>query len=104
MLKKISKIFIPAIAVLSLSGCASLSASEEFTAAWDAADAARKDAAAVGYEWRDTGKILGKAKAAADEGDMENAMKLVAKAQEQSADAMVQQKRESELWKTRVPQ
>jgi len=104
MLKKNSKIFTPAIAIFLLLGCGSVSASEEFTAAWDAADAARKDAAAVGYDWRDTGKMLGKAKSAADEGDMENAMKMVAQAQEQSEDAMAQQKREAELWQARVPQ
>jgi hypothetical protein len=104
MLKMTLKVFTPAIIVSLLLGFGSVSASEEFTAAWDAADTARKDAAAVGYEWRDTGKILGKAKAAADEGDLDNAMKLVAKAQEQSEDAIAQQQREAGLWQARVPQ
>ena len=104
MLKTTLKFFTPVITISLLLGFGTVSASEEFTAAWDAADAARKDAASVGYEWRDTGKILGKAKAAADEGDMDKAMKLVASAQEQSEDAMAQQKREADLWQARVPQ
>ena len=85
-------------------GSMSVMASEDFNAAWEAADAKRKEAAAVGFEWRDTGKILKQAKAAADEGDMDQAMKLVAKAHEQSEDAIAQQAREENLWQARVPQ
>lgn len=102
-MKKIMKLVIP-VALLSMAIGATSFASEEFTAAWDAADQRRQDAAAVGYEWRDTGKILGQAKDAADGGDMDKAMKLVAKALEQSEDAIAQQARESALWQARVPQ
>ena len=79
-------------------------ANEEFNAAWEAADSKRKEAAAVGYEWRDTKKMLKKVKATAEEGDIEKAMKLVAKAHEQSEDAIAQQAREANLWQARVPQ
>ena len=95
---------VPAIVIVLLVFTGSAFSNEEFDAAWDAADARRMDAAAVGFEWRDTGKILGQAKAAAEEGDLEAAMKLVAKAHEQSEDAIAQQAREAELWQSRVPQ
>jgi hypothetical protein len=98
------KLIAPAIAISMLLGTGSVNANEEFNAAWDAADARRMDAAAVGYEWRDTSKMLGQAKAAAEEGDIGSAMKLVAKAHEQSEDAIAQQAREADLWQARVPQ
>lgn len=76
----------------------------DFVAAWDAAEAKRNRASAVGYEWRDTKKLLKKARKEAESGDMEKAMNLVATADEQSEDALAQQARESEAWKSRVPQ
>ncbi len=79
-------------------------AADDFSAAWDAADAKRKEAAALGYEWRDTGKVLKQAKQAAEDGDNEKAMKLAAKALEQSSDAIDQHARESLVWQARVPQ
>ena len=48
----------------------------EFKAAVEKADASRKKAASVGGEWRDTGKMIKKAKAAAKEGDYNKALKL----------------------------
>jgi hypothetical protein len=47
------------------------------------ADAARKKAASVKGEWRDTGKIIKKAQAAAKAGKYDDAMKLAGKAREQ---------------------
>ncbi len=92
-----------AIATLVLaSGCAT--AGSDFTTAWEAADAKRKEAAAIGYEWRDTGKFLDQAKKAADAGDNEKAMKLVSKALEESSDAIAQHDRETTAWESRVPQ
>ncbi len=102
-MKNLIKLVVPAVLFSLVIGSNSF-ASDEFTAAWDAADQRRQDAAAVGYEWRDTGKILGQAKDAADGGDMDKAMKLVAKAHEQSEDAIAQQAREAKLWQARVPQ
>ncbi|MBX2867856.1 MAG: hypothetical protein KTR18_04245 [Acidiferrobacterales bacterium] len=79
-------------------------AAGDFSAAWDAADAKRKEAGKMGAEWRDTGKMLKQAKKAAEEGDEAKAMKLVAKALEQSEDAIAQYQREGNLWAARVPQ
>ena len=48
----------------------------EFKAAVEKAEASRKKAGSVGGEWRDTGKMIKKAKAAAKKGDYEKALKL----------------------------
>lgn len=45
-------------------------------AAITAAEDARKAAAEVGYEWRDTAKMIKEAQAALDAGDKDKAMKL----------------------------
>jgi len=55
----------------------------EFKQAVDKAEAARKKAASVGGEWRDTGKFIKKAKAAAKKGEYAEAMKLANKAYRQ---------------------
>lgn len=47
------------------------------------ADAARKKAASVDGEWRDTGKMIKKAKALAEKGDFSAAIKLAGKARRQ---------------------
>lgn len=47
----------------------------------------------VGYLWRDTGKILKKAEAAAAKGDNDAAVKLARKAEEQAKDAYAQYER-----------
>ncbi|MCG8004328.1 MAG: SoxXA-binding protein [Candidatus Thiodiazotropha lotti] len=49
----------------------------------DAADAARKQAAEVGGEWRDTGKMIKKAKGLLKKGDFVAAAKLANKAAKQ---------------------
>lgn len=98
--------------LILISGCATATneastdpaAGDDFSAAWDAADAKRQEAAAVGYEWRDTSKMLKKAKTEAEAGNTEAAMKLVARAHEESVDAIEQEARESALWQSRVPQ
>jgi len=59
-------------------------------AAIEAAIMAAKKANSVGYEWRDTQKIIKKAKAAADNGDAAKAIKLAKKAQAQSERAYEQ--------------
>ena len=48
----------------------------EFKAAVEKAEAARKKADTVGGEWRDTGKMIKKAKASAEKGDYNKALKL----------------------------
>ena len=77
---------------------------EDFATKWEEADAKRSEAAELGYEWRDTGKILKSAKKESEAGNSEEAMKLVAQALEQSNDAIAQAQREKENWGTRVPQ
>jgi hypothetical protein len=51
----------------------------DVAAAMDEAKAAKKKAASVGGEWRDTGKFLKKAEKAAASGDCKKANKLIAK-------------------------
>ncbi len=46
-------------------------AGDDFQAAWDAAEAKRKEAAKIGAEWRDTGKMLKQAKSASEKGETE---------------------------------
>lgn len=78
-------------------------AGDEFAAAWQAADDKRKEAASMKSEWRDTGKMLDKAKQAVEKGDLDTAMSLVAMAHEQAADGIAQAEREAIMWVTRVP-
>ena len=66
------------------AGSSSSSGKADATAAIDAAESARKKAASVDGEWRDVGKTLKKAKAAADAGDYAKAEKLADHARVQS--------------------
>lgn len=69
-----------ALAVASVSAGAVLAAERdqvaEFAAAVEKADTSRKKAASVGGEWRDTGKLIKQAKAAAKKGDYKKALEL----------------------------
>jgi Ni/Co efflux regulator RcnB len=69
-----------AVAVASLSAGALQAAEKdqaaEFEAAVEKADASRKKAASAGGEWRDTGKMIKQAKAAAKKGDYKKGLKL----------------------------
>ena len=76
---------------------------DDFMAKWDEAEAKRAQAAELGYEWRDTGKLLKSAKSESEAGNTEQAMALVAQALEQSMDAIVQSEREKQNWAARVP-
>ena len=78
--------FAGVLAVVMLAGLPTSAFADEkteFEAAWAEADAARKKAASVGGEWRDTGKMLKQAKAAWEAGEHEKATKLVEKAKTQ---------------------
>ena len=75
-------------AILFLAGCASTSATKmvgdgDFDSMVKEAKASIKKAASVDGEWRDSGKFLKQAEAAAKKGDMKNAIKLVKKASDQ---------------------
>lgn len=83
---------IAILAAIGLSACAGNETQSPEAAAMDAAqaqaaitsaEAAVKKAASVGYEWRDTGDILSRAKAALKAGDNEKAAKLASQAQHQ---------------------
>ena len=88
-----------------LVACAgnSVSADEQsFNASYEAADAARKKAASMDYEWRDTGKMLKKAKEAAAKGDYMTAEKLAKKAEMQGEMAVAQAKEQEQAWQAAV--
>ena len=102
-MKNLLRSFAALVLAIVAASCSTF-ASEDFNAAWEAADAKRAEAGKAGFEWRDTAKMLSQAKEAAEGGDMDAAMKLVAKAHEQSEDALAQGKREANLWQARVPQ
>ncbi len=74
-----------------VTGCATTGDSGQ-TAESAIADAksANAKAKAVGYEWRDTGKIIKKAQKAMGNGDDAKAIKLANKAKKQAEDAMAQ--------------
>jgi len=73
-----------------------------FKAAYDAAQAARKQAAAVGFEWRDTAKILKKAKKLAKAGRFDKAQALARKAQKQGELATAQAAEQAKTWQAAV--
>lgn len=79
-MKAIELIRTAVLAVTFLSVGAVLAAetdqANEFKAAVEKADASRKKAASVGGEWRDTGKMIKQANAAAKKGDYKRALKL----------------------------
>lgn len=73
---------------LGTASCASMEAQKAANAAQAEIDKAK----AMGNEWRDSRKILKKAQAALDDGDLETANKLIAKARKQGLDAQAQAK------------
>jgi hypothetical protein len=75
---------------------------KSFNASYEAADAARKKAASMNYEWRDTGKMLKKAKEAAAKGDYATAEKLANKAQMQGKMAVAQAEEQEQAWQAAV--
>lgn len=66
------------------------SMSPEAASAIKSAHDANKKAKAVGYEWRDTGKLLKKAEEAAKKGDNEAAIKMANKAKSEAMLAVKQ--------------
>ncbi len=79
-----------------------LAGEKSFDASYEAAEAARKNAASMNYEWRDTGKMLKMAKEAAATGDYETAEKLARKAEMQGKMAVVQAKEQEQAWQAAV--
>ena len=60
------------------------------------AESARQAAIQVGYEWRDTAKLIKKAKELAKAGKTEQAMALAKKAEQQSLNAVAQYQSEKQ--------
>lgn len=75
---------------------------EQFNDAFVEANELRKKSGELSHEWRDTVKLLKSAQAAAQDGDLEKAMRLVGEARFQSEAAIKQADRESRLWEGRV--
>ena len=97
MSKSILKLSTAAL-LIALTGGASAADKATFDAAYAAADAARKGAAAVKFEWRDTGKIMKKAKAVAGKGDYVKAVALANQAKAQGEAAQRQAAEQDKLW------
>jgi hypothetical protein len=76
---------------------------QTFEAAWEAAEAARQQAAAVSHEWRDTALFLEQAKALAAEGDYDAAMKQVKHAQLEGERGVEQAEQQARIWQDAVP-
>ncbi|GMR07981.1 MAG: hypothetical protein BMS9Abin26_0986 [Gammaproteobacteria bacterium] len=85
----LAPLFVVVLAVSFISGCASTpkdgagTMEDQAKAAIAAASAAISKAASVGGEWRNSKKILGKAKKALKKGDFKKAIKIANKAKRQ---------------------
>jgi len=87
------KILLLTLLFLLLGGCAGnrITPTEgNATRAIASAQAAQRDAAAAGYEWRDTGALIAAARAAAGAGEYARAMELAARAERQGRAATAQ--------------
>ena len=103
-MRKVSYIAAVMGASLLVAGAGTPVSADEnsFNAAYEAAQSARKKAASLSYEWRDTGKMLKKAKEAAGKGDYETAEKLAKKAEFQGEMAVAQANEQEQLWQSAV--
>ncbi len=88
------KLFSSIALIALLSACASNgsmnASSSDFDSIIKQAIAENAKAKKVGFEWRDTGKMIKKAKKLAASGDTEKAIKLAKKAKKQAMDAQAQ--------------
>ena len=71
-------------------------------AAYEAAVAARKAAVEVGYEWRDTKKLLRQARKLAKKGEFENAVALANRAKRQGELGVMQAEEQEAVWRAAV--
>jgi hypothetical protein len=103
-MRKLSTIVAVMGASLLVAGAGNTVAADEqsFNASYEAAEAARKQAASMNYEWRDTGKMLKQAKEAAAKGDYETAERLANKAEMHGKMAVAQAKEQEQLWQSAV--
>ncbi|HEB54828.1 MAG TPA: SoxXA-binding protein [Gammaproteobacteria bacterium] len=87
------KLLLAATAALFLNACTNTppgASADDAKTAISKAVQKTQQAAKVDYEWRDTGKIIKKAKAALKKGDIDTAIKLANKARRQSDNALKQ--------------
>ena len=73
-----------------------------FEAAYKSAEAARMAAAEVGFEWRDTKKMLRAAKKLAEKGEFEQAVALANQARRQGELGVLQAEEQEKTWQSRV--
>ena len=83
MISKITGIIFSGLVFGMASSIVAAADKSQAQSAIEAAENARKKAASADGEWRDTGKIIEKAKAAQAEGDYGQAVKLANKAERQ---------------------
>ncbi len=93
---------LTATLLAGLAGGVSAADKATFDAAYAAAEEARKGAAAVKYEWRDTRKILKRAEAAAAKGDYAQGVALANEARAQGEAAQQQAGEQDKLWRSFV--
>jgi hypothetical protein len=82
---------------LLVAGC-----STEFERRYAEAERLRVDAAAMDAEWLNTGDLLLQARRAAEAGDTDEALALVAEARFQAEAAIRQAEHEADAWRDRV--
>lgn len=106
LIKKILTTFTFGV-ILAASGCAAtdkMAATDTSNLPADqaiaAAELARQSAGKVGYEWRDTAKMIDQAKKLASEGKSDEAITLANKAEQQGRDAFAQYQTESSRYST----
>jgi len=69
----------------------------------DQAEAVRKEAAALEYEWRDTAKLISSAKESLEKGQKEESDKLASEALRQGREAVAQAKFMEKNWQSMIP-
>lgn len=88
--------------LVACAGNAAAADEKSFNAAYQAAESARKEAASMKHEWRDTAKMLKQAKETAAKGDYAAAEKIADKARMQSENAIAQAKEQEQAWQAAV--
>jgi len=86
------KLIIVAATAALMTACASAPTHslDQANAAISAASAANGKAKKVNYEWRDTGKMIKKARKAKGDGEYDKAVKIANKAKRQAVNALAQ--------------
>ncbi len=94
-----------AIGVMALFAAGNLQAATQadFEKSQADAKAATAEARSLGFEWRDTGKMLKKAASAAAKGEFDTAIKLANTAKAQSDAAVAQAHTQAKQWRNSVP-